>query len=118
MSFEPIELQREMRRSDPVYFQDLPNTLCLNRAPSAAWAQDFEGFNWNMVGLASNRYPKVVDDGIAIPEVPPSRLTVLLDHIDQAVERVNSAEAARSENLGPDASTTYEGWFDKRPPKK
>lgn len=118
MLFEPIELQRKMRRSDPVYFQDLPTTLCLNRTPTPAWAQDFEGFNWSMFGLTPSRCPKVVDDGIAIPEVPQSRLIGLLDNIAQAIDRVNSAEVARSENLGPETSTVYEEWFDKRPPKK
>src|SRR5439155_26840092 len=93
---------------------NLPNTIPLNRAPSKEWAESFEGFNWQIVGLSEAQFPKIVKWGIGIPEMPTGMLKTLLLYIDKAIEQINAAEAKRVEGLPPDTATVYEEWFAGR----
>jgi hypothetical protein len=110
MAFEPIELRRSIETDGTD--DQLPNTIPLNRAPSREWTRYFEGMQWEMAELGPAQFPKVRAWGIAIPELSPHRLRMLLQRIAEAVEKTNAVEARRVEGQPPDTRTVYEEWFD------
>jgi hypothetical protein len=116
MEFAPIALLRYIQPTTDGAASSLPYTISLSAVPSAEWGAHFESFPWGAIQLKADRAPKVVDDGIAIPDVPASERERLLDHIDEAMTKVNEAEARRVEGLPPDMQTAYAEWFDSRSP--
>lgn len=112
--FEPIELLRETREPD---IDSYAVFLCLSQSPSSAWKHDFEGVNWNSIGLRESQYPTLAGDAITIARLPKDQMERLFDAIDRAVTEVNTKERARIESQPPeppDAHVIYQSWFDGR----
>jgi hypothetical protein len=97
-----------------VHYPSLPHTLVLSAAPSPEWSEHFASFSWDTISRPAEFYPKVVDDGIAIPTLPPRELQRLFVFIDMAIKGCNEAEAERSRHLPPSAEVVFLEWFDNR----
>jgi hypothetical protein len=115
-TFEPIELlPAGITREEND--QDHPYTVPLNAQPSAEWQAYFEGMNWEQVlSVSRAQFPKIVDGGIAIPDVKFYERDKLFVNLDVAIASANEAEAERMKSAPPTMEESYAAWQGKRGP--